>query len=61
MRFLFIKDKMETYKGTYKEAVWWDSLSDNEKALFINYLYKNSELLGFYLDKKTNKYKYKSK
>jgi len=41
----------------YKLKLWWDSLTEIERELFINYLYENSEALGFYLDEKTKTYK----
>lgn len=42
-----------------KIKLWWDKLTEKEKELFIKYLYENSELLGFYIDSKTNLYKLK--
>lgn len=40
----------------YKISVWWESLKEKDKELFIKYLYENSEELGFNFDDEKERY-----
>ncbi len=40
----------------YKIQTWWESLSEQSQNLFKEFLYKNSENLGFTLDEETDEY-----
>ena len=48
-----INDKME-----YKTLIWWNSLPQEDKDLFIEKLYKHSEDMGFYYNENKEHYEY---